>query len=99
MTTDKNPGELTPEQIAYGERMRAEYAAAGGFHAWVLKQEAARIATEAKGYPVPAENFKVREHGTTRELLDQSLLSKTAERRPCCGRTGSPPSCASETLE
>ena len=37
------------------ERIRA----AGGFQNWVVMCEAARIASEARGYTVPPENFKV----------------------------------------
>ena len=42
-------------QCQQAERERA----AGGFQNWVVMCEAARIASEARGYTVPPENFKV----------------------------------------
>ncbi|CUA99921.1 hypothetical protein [Thiomonas bhubaneswarensis] len=83
--TDKQPEQRnapTPEAIAtlrasgwseaqieaqcqQFERIRA----AGGFQNWVVMCEAARIQSEARGYTVPPENFRVREYGTITEQL------------------------------
>jgi hypothetical protein len=59
------PEGYTPEQWeqfkAHYERLRAEYAAAGGFSNWVRKREAARKASDARGYPVSPDAFSIRD--------------------------------------
>ena len=74
---------LTPEAIAAmrelgysaqqieAERQAAErIRAAGGFTNWVMMSEAARIASEARGYPVGPENFTVARFPDARAKLD-----------------------------
>ncbi|OYV34442.1 MAG: hypothetical protein B7Z83_08440 [Thiomonas sp. 20-64-5] len=46
-------------QIEAARRNAERIRAAGGFQNWVAICEAARIASEARGYTVPPENFKV----------------------------------------
>ncbi|OIQ80989.1 hypothetical protein GALL_372500 [mine drainage metagenome] len=59
------PEGYTPEQWEqfkiHFERLRAEYAAAGGFSSWVRKREAARKASDARGYPVNPDAFSIRD--------------------------------------
>jgi len=73
---------LTPEAVAAmrelgysaqqieAERRNAErIKAAGGFSNWVKMNEAARIASEARGYPVEPESFTVAQHQNAADEL------------------------------
>jgi len=73
---------LTPEAVAAmrelgysaqqieAERQAAErIRAAGGFTNWVKMNEAARIASEARGYPVEPESFAVAQHQNAADEL------------------------------
>ncbi len=60
----------TEAQIEAQRQAAERIRAAGGFKNWVAMCEAARIQSEARGYTVPPENFRVRdERGTITEQL------------------------------
>lgn len=80
------PEGWTPEQWeqfkVHYERLRVEYAAAGGFSNWVIKNEAARRASDARGYPVSPNNFTDLEYVSACERLDAIAQEE---------QTGAPP--------
>jgi len=59
----------TEAQIEAQRQAAERIRAAGGFKNWVAMCEAARIQSEARGYTVPPENFRLRERGTITEQL------------------------------
>ncbi|WP_018915042.1 DUF4224 domain-containing protein [Thiomonas sp. FB-6] len=71
------------------ERRNAERInAAGGFTNWVAMCEAARIASEARGYPVSPERFKVKAPKTDAQRLRPSAsTSLTGKKRGGAQRT------------
>ncbi|MDA8120303.1 MAG: hypothetical protein M0Z85_09775 [Gammaproteobacteria bacterium] len=76
--------EPTIAMLARKQReQEAEHVAAGGFRAYVLKQEAVRTASEDRGYPVSPDAFTVKEYDSAQERLDAAASKKFALRSPC----------------
>ena len=68
--TFKNSEEKVPPKVMeWLKAMKEQQDAAGGFENSVIVSEAARKATEARGYPVLPENFSVTRYETEAERL------------------------------
>jgi hypothetical protein len=65
----REPG-YSAQQIEAERRNAERIKAAGGFSNWVMMNEAARIASEARGYPVEPEAFTVTRFPDARAKLD-----------------------------
>ena len=75
MADDNN--EFSPEFVEHLKALKARQDALGGFENSVLRTEAARKATEARGYEVKPESFQVNRYESERDRLDAFAQSPT----------------------